>query len=319
LFKSYWDFCKRVYSTELNRRALECLIKAGALDGLGLNRREMLVNIDTVMACASKESDLYSGGQLDLFSSLGGDADLSSEPDFKRCDEFSKSEQLGFEKEVSGLYFSGHPLEEYREISENIKCVKTSELYEKLETGLEKEIDSMSVQFLGIISYMKKKVTKSDSVMAFVELEDLYGTLEMIVFPKILEQYLDILSVGKVVFVKGRISTKDEQIKLIPDFIEIADKEKLRNVTANNTTSQSSGGKKKKRGLFLKISKDNETKTECVKNLLSIFQGDMPVYLYHEETKEYEFLGTDNLIWINTPLTSELKGILGKDNVVIQN
>lgn len=323
LFKSYWDFCKRVYSTELNRRALECLIKAGALDGLGLNRREMLVNIDTVMACASKESDLYSGGQLDLFSSLGGDADLSSEPDFKRCDDFSKSEQLGFEKEVSGLYFSGHPLEEYREVSENIKCVKTSELYEKLETGLEKEIDSMSVQFLGIISYMKKKVTKSDAVMAFVELEDLYGALEMIVFPKTLEQYLDILSVGKVVFVKGRISTKEEQIKLIPDFIEIADKEKLQSVSVINTVSStptnSTNTKKKKRGLFLKISKENEIKIDSIKNLLSIFQGDMPVYLYHEETKEYEFLGANNLIWINNPLTSELSEILGKDNVVIQN
>ena len=323
LFKSYWDFCKRIYSTELNRRALECLIKAGALDGLGLNRREMLVNIDTVMACASKESDLYSGGQLDLFSSLGGDADLSSEPDFKRCDEFSKSEQLGFEKEVSGLYFSGHPLEEYREVSENIKCVKTSELYEKLETGLEKEIDSMSVQFLGIISYMKKKVTKSDAVMAFVELEDLYGTLEMIVFPKTLEQYLDILSVGKVVFVKGRISTKEEQIKLIPDFIEIADKEKLQSVSVINTVSStptnSTNTKKKKRGLFLKISKENEIKIDSIKNLLSIFQGDMPVYLYHEETKEYEFLGANNLIWINNPLTNELTEILGKDNVVIQN
>ncbi|MBR3788694.1 MAG: DNA polymerase III subunit alpha [Clostridia bacterium] len=318
-FKSYWDFCKRVYSTELNRRALECLIKAGALDGLGLNRREMLVNIDTVMACASKESDLYSGGQLDLFSSLGTESDLSSEPDLKKCEDFSKSEQLGFEKEVSGLYFSGHPLEEYREISESIKCVKTNELYEKLETGLEKEIDSMSVQFLGIITYMKKKVTKSDTVMAFVELEDLYGSLEMIVFPKTLEKYLDILSVGKVVFVKGRISTKDEQIKLIPDSIEVADKEKLQSVTPSVTKSTSTTGKKKKRGLFLKISKENEVEIERIKNLLSIFQGDMPVYLYHEESKEYEFLGTDNLIWINDPLKSELAGILGKDNVVVQN
>lgn len=318
-FKSYWDFCKRVYSTELNRRALECLIKAGALDGLGLNRREMLVNIDIVMDCASKESDLYSGGQLDFFSSLGGESDLSSEPEFKKCDNFSKSEQLGFEKEVSGLYFSGHPLEEYREISKNIKCVKTSELYEKLETGYEKEIDSMSVQFLGIISYMKKKVTKSDTVMAFVELEDLYGTLEMIVFPKTLEQYSDILSVGKVVFVKGRISTKDEQIKLIPDSIEIASLEKLQSVIPLSAVSSSATSKKKKRGLFLKISKENEAKTESIKNLLSIFQGDMPVYLYHEESKEYEFLGTENLIWVNDPLKSELVRILGKDNVVVQN
>ena len=319
LFKSYWDFCKRVYSTELNRRALECLIKAGALDGLGLNRREMLINIDTVMACASKESDLYSGGQLDLFSSVGIEGEASSEPEMKKCEDFTKSEQLGFEKEVSGLYFSGHPLEEYREISEAINCVKTSELYEKLETGLESEIDSKPVQFLGIISYMKKKVTKSDAVMAFVELEDLYGSLEMIVFPKTLEQYLDILAVGKVIFVKGRISTKDEQIKLIPDFIEIADKNQLLNKSPANNTKSTETTKKKRRGLFLKISKENERKIEAIKNLVSIFQGDMPVYLFHEENKEYEFLGKENLTWINEPLKNELVRILGNDNVVIQN
>ena len=319
IFKSYWDFCKRIYGTELNRRALECLVKSGALDGLGLNRREMLINMDTVMECAAKESDLYSGGQLDLFSSVGLEGSATVEPELKRCEDFSNGEKLGFEKEVSGLYFSGHPLEEYREISEGIKCVKTNELYEKLETGLEAEIDSMPVQFLGIVSYMKKKVTKSDAVMAFVELEDLYGSLEMIVFPKTLEQYSGVLSVGKVVFVKGRISTKDEQIKLIPDFIEIADKATLskRVVTQPQNTAQS--GKKKKRGLFLKLSHEKESKTEQLKNLVSIFRGDMPVYLYHEETKEYEFLGTELLTWVNDPLKNELEAILGKGNVVVQN
>jgi DNA polymerase-3 subunit alpha len=174
----------------------------------------------------------------------------------------------------------------------------------------------MPVQFLGIISYMKKKVTKSDSVMAFVELEDLYGTLEMIVFPKTLEKYLDVLSVGKVVFVKGRISTKDEQIKLIPDTIDSADDV---HVSLNESTKQSSAVKKKRRGLFLKISPSNEVKTEKLKNLLSIFEGDMPVYFYHEKSKEYEFLGKELLVWINEPLKAELYDILGEDNVVIQN
>jgi len=316
-FKSFWDFCKRVYGTDLNRRALECLIKSGALDDLGLNRREMLVNIDTVMACASKENDLYSGGQLDLFSSVGMAEELSSEPEFKKCEDFPKAELLGYEKDVSGLYFSGHPLEEFRTISESLNCAKTNELYEKLETGFEKEIDSMQVQFLGIISYMKKKATKSDAVMAFVELEDLYGSIEMIVFPKTLEQYLDILLTGKVVFVRGRISTKDDQIKLIPDSIELADKEKLQNTS--KTVTKTDSAKKKRRGLFLKISEENEIKIESLKNLVSIFQGDMPVYLYHEKTKEYEFLGKDCLIWINEPLRSELVQILGEDNIVIQN
>ena len=85
---------------------------------------------------------------------------------------------------------------------------------------------------------LKKKVTKSDSVMAFVELEDLYGSIEMIVFPKTLEQYVDIISVGKVVFVKGRISTKDSEIKLIPDTIELGNSELLQNLSENSKKSQ---------------------------------------------------------------------------------
>jgi DNA polymerase-3 subunit alpha len=246
-----------------------------------------------------------------------GENDFSSEPDYKHCDEFKKSDLLNNEKEVSGLYFSGHPLEEYRSFSETLNCVKTNDLYEKLETGFEKEIDSMQVKFLGIISFMKKKVTKSDSVMAFVELEDLYGSIEMIVFPKTLEQYVDILSVGKFVFVKGRISTKDSEIKLIPDTIELGNSELLQNLSENSKNE--STNKKKRRGLFLKISKENEVKTERIKNLLSIFEGDLPVYFYHEETREYEFLGKDNLIWVNEPLKQELISILGKDNVVLQN
>ncbi len=318
VFKSYWDFCKRIYGTELNRRALECLIKAGALDGLDLNRREMLINIDTALSCAAKESDLYSGGQLDLFSSVGLEDDASSSPDFKHCDEFPKSEQLGFEKEVSGLYFSGHPLEEYRELTEKLRCVKTTDLYEKLETGNEKEIDSMQVQFIGIVSYMKKKATKNDSLMAFVELEDLFGAIEMIVFPKTLEKYMDILSVGRVVFVKGRISTKDDQIKLIPDSIEIADKNTLPECAKVNNETQSTQ-KKKRRGLFLKVTEENEIKIEAIKNLLSIFDGDLPVYFYHENSKQYEFLGNDCSVWVNEPLKQELQSILGEDNIVIQN
>ena len=316
-FRSYWDFCKRIYGTELNRRALECLIKSGSLDNLGLNRREMLINMDNVLACAAKESDLYSGGQLDLFSSLGAEGADVTEPELKKCEEFSQGELLGYEKEVSGLYFSGHPLEEYREISENMGCVKTSELYEKIETGSEKDIDSMPVKFLGIVSYMKKKVTKSDAVMAFVELEDLYGTLEMIVFPKTLERYNDVLSVGKVLFVKGRISTKDEEIKLIPDAIEVADKALL--AESKKTVDSKEAQKKKKRGLFLKISKENESEISKIKNLISIFQGDLPVYLYFEDAKKYEFLGNEFLIWENAPLKDELIRILGQDNVVVQN
>ena len=111
-FKSFYDFCKRVSGTELNRRALECLIKAGALDGLDMNRKEMLQNLELAMESASKENDMYAGGQMDLFSSFGGEG-FTNDPVFAAFEEMPQSELLSFEKEESGLYFSGHPLDEY--------------------------------------------------------------------------------------------------------------------------------------------------------------------------------------------------------------
>ena len=116
----------------------------------------------------------------------------------------------------------------------------------------------------------------------------------------------------------GRISTKDDQIKLIPDSIEIADKNTLPECAKVNNETQSTQ-KKKRRGLFLKVTEENEIKIEAIKNLLSIFDGDLPVYFYHENSKQYEFLGNDCSVWVNEPLKQELQSILGEDNIVIQN
>lgn len=321
-YKSFWDFCKRVYGNELNRRALEALIKGGALDGLDLNRREMLLNLDTVIDCAAKENDLYSGGQLDFFSVSG--TEVASEPDFKHCDDLPKSEKLYFEKEVSGLYFSGHPLEEYTEVSKALGCPKTSDLYELLETGNEKSIDGRNIKFLCIVSSIKKKVTKRDEIMAFCDVEDVFGNLEMIAFPKLLAQYGMLLNVGSVILCEGRISVKDDEIKLIPDKISIAPKsvdgENRQTVKPSSESDiKEASSKKKRRGIFLKISAENEKFVPKIQTLITIFEGDMPVYLFMESTKKYVFLGKDYLTAPNEPFLKELRNILGENSVVVQN
>ncbi len=330
-FKSFWDFCKRISGNELNRRALECLIKAGALDGLGLNRKEMLLNIELVTEAAAKENSLYEGGQLDMFS-MGGGEDFSSEPDFTRCEELPKNEQLYFEKEVAGMYFSGHPLEEYRAVCELIGSPKTSALYEYLETGREKEIDDENVTFLGIITSVKKKVTKRDDIMAFCGIEDLYGNMEMIVFPKILSVYSELVAVGSIVLVEGRISVKDEEIKLLAEKITVAPKTvkelpeskamkkavPYQSISETETKPASSEEKKKKIGIFLRMEGDNPEKLGKIKNLVSIFEGRVPVYIYRTDTKKYEFLGMEYLTTPNGPMTKELENILGKENVAVR-
>ncbi len=327
-FKTFWDFCKRISGNELNRRALESLIKSGALDGLDLNRREMLTNLDVAITAAAKENSMYEGGQLDMFSAFGGEEEFSSAPDFSRCEELPKNELLYFEKEVSGMYFSGHPLEEYRAISEALSSPKTSYLYECLETGKENDIDNQNVTFLGIVSSVKKKVTKKDEIMAFCGIEDLFGNIEMIVFPKNFIMYGNLLTVGSIVLVDGKISVKDEEVKLLaekitvaPKTIEEIPKEKIiqsKPIPTQSPKTENTQDKKKKSGIFIKMPTENPIKKEKLKNLISIFEGRIPAYLYYEDTKKYDFLGMEFLTSINQPLTNELKHIFGEDNVVVR-
>ncbi len=326
-FTSFWDFCKRVSGNELNRRALECLIKAGSLDGLDLNRKEMLLNLETAMVAANKENSLYEGGQLDMFSSFGGE-EFSSAPDFTRCEELPKNELLYFEKEVAGMYFSGHPLEEYREVSESVGAPKTSTLFEYVETGKENEIDDKPVSFIGVVTSVKKKVTKRDDIMAFCGIEDIYGNIEMIVFPKILAMYSNLISVGSIILVEGRISVKDEEVKLLAEKITVAPKnknevpEKLmkqnKTIVSKEHINNVSQSSKKKIGIFLRIDSENESIVEKTKNLVSIFEGDIPVYIFRNDLKKYEFLGKEFLTSVNEPMLKELRMLFGKENVVVQ-
>lgn len=314
-FKSYWDFCKRVYGTELNRRALECLIKGGALDGLDLNRREMLMNIDLALDSAAKQNDMHAGGQLDMFSAFGGD-DFNNDPTFARFDESEKNDLLNDEKEVAGLYFSGHPLEEYRGISSQLKCTPIHTLYEAVESGREGDIDNKKIKLVCIINSIKKKVTKRDEIMAFCGVEDLFGEIEMIVFPKILNLFMDKIGANKIVLVEGRVSVKDDEIKLIAESIgDVPDSVNAESETPLKPTQQKSGSKK---GVFLRMESNDEKVIEKIKCLASIFDGNIPVYLYFKDENKYEFLGKNYLIEVNLPLEKEFKTILGENNVVIR-
>lgn len=316
-FKSYWDFCKRVSGQELNRRALECLIKAGALDGLDLNRKEMLQNIDLVIECAAKENDMYAGGQLDLFSSFGAE-DFSNTPVFAKFNELPKDELLSFEKEVAGLYFSGHPLEEYREVSQALKCPQTNILQEYVDSGREKEIDNKQVRFVCIVNSVKKKVTKRDETMAFCVVEDLFGSVELIVFPKIWMAYTGLLKPGSIILVDGKLSVKDDEIKLIAEKVTAAPKSVENTCASTDSSVAQNGTKKKKTGFFLRLQNQNQQQIEKIKGLLSMNKGNLPVYLYFNDTKAYHYMGAQYHSQVNSVLKAELDALLGADNVVIR-
>ena len=202
---------------------------------------------------------------------------------------------------------------------------KTSYLYECLETGRENTIDNQSVTFLCIVTGVKKKVTKKDDIMAFCGVEDLFGNMEMIVFPKTFVTYSNLLNVGNIILVEGRISVKDEEIKLLaekitlaPKTVEELPKDKIQPVKQNLKAESTQQEKKKKSGIFIKLPETDTEKIEKLKNLVSIFEGKIPVYLYYENTKKYDFLGTENLTSINQPMINEINRIFGSDNVVVR-
>ena len=231
------------------------------------------------------------------------------------------------------MYFSGHPLQSYRSISEAVNSPKTSNLYELLESGKEDEIDEMQVNFLCVVTSVKKKVTKKDDIMAFCNVEDVYGSIELIAFPKILAMYGDLLTVGSIILVQGRISVKDEEIKLLAETISVAPErsedipQNLKNIKINSDSGNKTNVKatstndnsKKKKGVFLRVETENLTLLESTKNLLSIFEGNIPVYIYRNDLKKYDFLGMEFLTSINEPMIKELKLLYGEDNVAIRD
>ncbi len=324
-YKSYWDFCRRLSGKDLNRRALECLIKSGALDGLGLNRREMLINLDTVMDEAARENDLHAGGQLDLFSGFSGEAEIS-EPEFSRCDELPKNELLYFEKEVAGMYFSGHPLEDYKDVCAAIGSPRIVDLLGAAETAPQ-TVDNAPAKLLLIVTSVKKKVTKRDDIMAFCGAEDLYGSLEMIVFPKVLAAYGQLISVGGIIIAEGRLSLKDDELKFLPEKIRQAPRTvaeippeliSRRQPVADVPARTRETGKKKKCGVFIRMYPEKESEMPRIKTLLSIFEGTLPVYVYNTEKSSYDFLGKEYLTAVNEQMLKELKMTFGDENVVVR-
>lgn len=307
-YTSFYSFCKRIYGKDFNRRAIESLIKCGALDCLGANRRQMLSSLPEVLSDLEYNKRRNIDGQLGLFDvspSLGEDKG----PVMPNLSEMSFRELLQMEKETTGLYLSGHPMREYEPLREQMKCAKSSELAGINEMGVSKYKDGSKIAFLGMIAGITKKVTKRGDNMAFITLEDIYGSVEAVVFPTVLAAYAPLIGDGEVVIAEGRLSLReDEGAKIIVDSLK-----KPENYKPDASLQKGEAGKKKKRGLFLRIPSETSPKFKKAENLVEIFEGRVPVFYYFEDTASYRPSG-----WyteINKPLISELERLLGSENV----
>ena len=166
---------------------------------------------------------------------------------------------------------------------------------------------------------MRRAGMKRDEIMAFCEIEDLGASAEMIVFPKTLAIFSELVAVGTALFIKGRVSLKDDEIKIIPDSLALASDSEKAEISTPNEEKQSETKKKKRVGIFIKTAKSDEKKRKKAETLISIFSGNFPVYFYITEEKRYEFAGERLLTSPNEPMLKELKHIFGDENVVFRS
>ncbi len=300
VYRTLQDFVERTQSREVNKRAVENLIKAGACDSLDGTRKQMVtVHAALIDQVAQKKKSTMSG-QMSLFDLVSEEEKRNYEVKYPPVGEFDKEILLGFEKEVLGIYLSGHPLEEYTEkMKKNITAVTTDFVREE-ESNNMKVNDNQNVVIGGMISNKTVKFTRSNQAMAFLEIEDLAGTVEVIVFPKSYEKYQRYLNVDEKVFVVGHVTIEDEQNgKLICDRI----------VSFDDT--------QKEVWLQFATKEDFLQKEKKLNKLLNESDGYDEVVLYIANPKSLKKLGKNMTVLANSNLISQLREFLGEKNVKV--
>ncbi|MBQ7545494.1 MAG: DNA polymerase III subunit alpha [Clostridia bacterium] len=302
-YKSFYSFCKRIYGKDFNRRAVESLIKCGALDNLDLNRRQMLLMLPEVLADLEDSRRRSVEGQLGFFDMSGVQ---ESEPKPPQAAELPAEELLAMEKEVTGLYISGHPMARFRQDAVRLGVQNAAQITAE-DSPYQ---DGDSVKLLAIITSVKRKITKNNSTMAFLTIEDLSGPIEVLIFPKTLESCAAFLAEGKIVLVHGKLSVReDEETKLLCDHIEPFVSGSVPSASVKKE------GSRKRRGLFLRLPFEHCPQRLQAERFLRIFEGNVALYYYYADQNRYEPQPASSFVDVNEPLLRELRQILGSDNV----
>ncbi|MBE6893807.1 MAG: DNA polymerase III subunit alpha [Ruminococcaceae bacterium] len=329
-YKGFTDFCKRAYGRELNKRTLESLIKCGALDSFSVNRRQMLSGYESILSSIDAEKKANVSGQMSLFG--GFEEEHEEEDNLPNVTEYSLRELLNMEKETTGLYLSGHPMNEYSGIIEKIGASKVFEIKQ-----MDTEEGEKRVRLCGIVLSKKMKTTKSNDVMAFVTLEDTTGSLEALVFPRILQESGGIINVNEAVVVEARVSSReDEETKLVAErFLTVDEAQRIpfapnfgyqRKPTPQKDVSekQPSAPEQKKSsasGLFIRVPSENSAEYKKAMEFLAVFEGLTPLYIHFSDTKKTVKAPTK--LWVDTNVENgyvikRLGKMIGEENVVLK-
>ena len=325
-FVDFSDLAKRLDSKDTNKRVIESLIKCGAFDEISENRASLMAGYENVLDSISMDRKKNVQGQISLFDVFGASEEnnLQETNTIPKLPEYQEREKLSLEKEVLGMYVSGHPLSEFKEIltkNTSIDNGKLNSLKEDEESYL--SLDERDVIMGGMIANKTIKTTKRNDIMAFLDLEDLYGNIEVIVFPQILKKYNQILNEDSIIFIRGVLNIKEgEEPKIVArDIVDIDNVYQLNRGIydskkhINNTENHR---KNSKNGLYLKVdSYNNLNMMENISNILKRYPGEENIFLYAEDTKKlYKYNGFS--VTISDRLITELNNILPKENIKIR-
>ena len=299
-YRTLQNFIERTVDSDVNKRAVENLIKAGACDSLDGTRKQMVAVYASIIDQTAHQRKSTMSGQMSLFDLVSEEEKKEYEIKYPPVGEFEKEVLLGFEKEVLGIYLSGHPLEEYTDKMKKNITAHTTDFIREEESGTVKVADNAHVVVGGMISNKTVKFTRNNKAMAFIELEDLTGTVEVIIFPKDYEKYQHFLTMDEKIFVVGRATVEDEQNgKIICERI----------IPFSET----------RRDLWLQFAtmEDYQQKENELLTLLRESDGMDEVVIYVANPKSVKRLGPSRTVMVNQELMSTLYAFLGENNVKV--
>ena len=323
LFKSFEDFCRRMSGRELNRRAVENLIKAGAFDSMGYKRRALVQICGAVIDSISQAARDNISGQMDLFGDPdeGGEARPVSIP-IPDIEEFSARERMAMEKETTGLYLTGHPMDEYRAAVKKIGASPIGAVMNDFaaEDGPRSFADGQYITVAGVVAGARTRPTKNNSLMSYITLEDDTGTMEVIAFQRVLDQSSMFIKDNAALIVRGRISVRDEkEPQLMADTIrpiEEADSMKAAAARPDGAPKPAPHGDDPaaQQKLWVKLPAADDPRIKRIELILTMFPGQQQMVIYCAREKRKL---TARCI-IHDSLVAELKEMLGEENVVVK-
>ena len=307
-FRGLEEFCRRMSGKELNRRAVESLIKSGALDSLGLKRRAMLQMLDLILESIAADGRGNIAGQYDLFGIEEGDPDEATLVPVPDVEEFDRRELMAMEKEMTGLYLSGHPMDEYRDAARHAGAVPIGPILDDFanEAGPQEYMDGQHVTLAGVVESSRTRTTKNGTLMAYIQLEDDTGTMELLAFQRALDTGGGYVAANAALLVSGRISVRDEkEPQLMVDTIR-----PLSDLGPGGTDE----APPKERKLWLRLPSYDAKVMRRIELLCEMFPGRERMIVVFADTGRR--VGAE--CGIHPSLVGELGEMLGSGNVVVK-